>query len=183
MNTVVLIQRVAAAADCVSSLSTHCVRAMVLATVSAYRVRHCVSQRSPVCRSWMRLLARPPCCHAAGRQRTVDTAVSIQCEAADADCVSSLSTRCVRARVQLLPRRVALDVASVDVRLSVGRGCVSLLVHSAVMRLVVSGRRCDCVRPVCSCRMRRRVLAMVLLMSRRLVLVAATVNVCLSVGR
>ena len=49
-----------------------------------------------------------------------------------------------------LSRHVALGVASVDVRLSAGRGCVSLLVHSAVMRLVVSGRGCDCDSPAYS---------------------------------
>ena len=84
--------------------------------------------------------------------------------------------------VLLLSRRAAVDVASVDVRLSVGRGCVSLLADCAGMRLVVSGRGCDCVGLACSCRVRRRVHVMALLLSRRLVLVTAAVNVCLSVG-
>ena len=55
-----------------------------------------------------------------------------------------MSTRWVRAMVPLLSRRDLLNVASVDVHLSVGRGCASLLVHSAVMRLVVCGRECGC---------------------------------------
>ena len=85
--------------------------------------------------------------------------------------------------VLLLSRRVALDVVSLYVRLSVGRGCVSLVADRAVMRLVVCGRRCGCVGPAYSCRVRRRVRVMVLLLSRRLVLVTAAVDVCLSVGR
>ena len=113
----------------------------------------------------------------------VDATVSVQRAAAAADSVSSVSTHCSRARVLLLSRRVALDVASVDVRLSVGRGCVSLLVHRAVMRLVVSGRGWGCVGPAYNCRVRRRVRMMVLLLSRRLLLVTAAVNACLSVGR
>ena len=36
------------------------------ATVSTCRARRCLSRRSSVRRSWMRLLARAPCCHAAG---------------------------------------------------------------------------------------------------------------------
>ena len=82
----------------------------------------------------------------------------------------------------LLSRRVALDVATVDVRLSVGRGCVSLLVHSAVMRLVLSGRGCGCVGPAYSCHVQRTVRVMALLLSLSLVLVTAVVHVCLSVG-
>ena len=72
---------------------------------------------------------------------------------------------------------------AVNVRLSVGRGCVSLLVQRAVMWLVVSGRGCDCVGQACSCCVQRRVSVMELPLSRRLVLVTVTVNVCLSVGR
>jgi hypothetical protein len=113
----------------------------------------------------------------------VDAAVSVQSAADDADCVSSFSWCCVRAAVLLLYRRVALDDPSVDVRLSAGRGCVSLVADRAVMRLVVSGRRCGCVSPVYSCRARRRSRVIVLLVSRRLSLVTAAVNVCLSVGR
>ena len=85
--------------------------------------------------------------------------------------------------VILLSRCVAFNVASVDVRLSVGLGCVSLLVERAVMRLVVTGRGCGCVGRVRSCHVRRHVLVMVLLLSRRLLLVTAAVNVCLPVGR
>ena len=36
------------------------------APVSTSRARRCLSQRSSVRRPWTRLLARPPCCHAAG---------------------------------------------------------------------------------------------------------------------
>ena len=39
---------------------------MVLAPVSTCRAGRCLSQRSSDRRLWMRLLARPPCCHAAG---------------------------------------------------------------------------------------------------------------------
>jgi hypothetical protein len=35
-------------------------------SVSTYRARRCLSRRSSVRRPLMRLLARPPCCHAAG---------------------------------------------------------------------------------------------------------------------
>ena len=87
-----------------------------------------------------RLLADTPCCHAPGGRWTLDTAVSIQCAAAAADSASPLSTRWIRAMLLLLSRRAAVDVASVHVRLSVGRGCVSLLADCAGMRLVVSGR-------------------------------------------
>ena len=52
----------------------------------------------------------------------------------------SLSTRWIRAMVLLLTRRGALNFASVDVRLSIGRGCDSLVARRAVMKLVVSGR-------------------------------------------
>ena len=48
------------------SSSTRWIRAMVLATVSTCRARRCLSRRSSVRRSWMRLVARPPCCHEAG---------------------------------------------------------------------------------------------------------------------
>ena len=82
-----------------------------------------------------------------------------------------------------LPRRVVLDVASVDVSLSVGRGCASLLVERAVMRLVLDGRGCGCVGSTCSCRVRRYVRVMKLLLYRRLLLVTAAVSVCLSPGR
>ena len=82
-----------------------------------------------------------------------------------------------------LSRGIALDIASVDVRLSVGRGCDSSLAHRAVMRLEVSRRGCGCVCPACSCGVRCRVRVMVVLLSRRLLLVVAEVNVCLSVGR
>ena len=68
-------------------------------------------------------------------------------------------------------------------RLSVGHGCVSLLDRRAVMRLVVSERGCGCVGPACSCHVRGRVRVMVLVLSRRLMLVTAAVNVFLSVGR
>ena len=85
--------------------------------------------------------------------------------------------------VLLLSRRVALDVVSLYVRLSVGRGCVSLLVNRAGMRLEVSGRGCGCDSPACSCHVRRRVRVMKLLLYRRLLLVTVPVNVCLSVGR
>ena len=85
--------------------------------------------------------------------------------------------------VLLLFPRVALDVDSVDFRLSIGRGCGSLLAHRAVMRLVVRGRGCGCVGPGCTCRVQRRVSVMVLLLSRRVALVTAVVNVCLSLGR
>ena len=95
----------------------------------------------------------------------------------------SLSTRWIRAMVPLLSRRVALDVASVYVRVSVGRGCVSWLALRALLRLVVSRRGFGCVGRACSCRVRRRVSVIVLLLSRRLLFVTAAVNVCLSVGR
>ena len=95
----------------------------------------------------------------------------------------SLSTSRIRVMVLHLSRRVALDIASVDVRLSVGRGCGSLVARRAVMRLVVSGRGCGCVGPAYSCHVQCRLCTMVLLLSRRLLLVIATVNVCLSVGR
>ena len=48
------------------SLSTRWICAMVLATVSTCRTRGSLSQRSSVRRSRMRLLGRPPFCHAAG---------------------------------------------------------------------------------------------------------------------
>jgi hypothetical protein len=72
---------------------------------------------------------------------------------------------------------------AVNVRLSVGRGCVSLLDHRTVMRLEVGGREHGCVSPSYSCRARRQVRVMVLLLSRRVLHVTAAVNVCLSVGR
>ena len=77
----------------------------------------------------------------------VDAAVCVQSAAATVDCVSSLSWCCVRALAVLLSRRVVLNLASVDVRLSVGRGCTSCLARRAVMRMVVSGRGCDCDSP------------------------------------
>ena len=83
----------------------------------------------------------------------------------------------------LISSSLLLVAATVNIRLSVGRGCASLLVHGAVMRLVVSGRGYGCVSQAYSCRARRRVRVMVLLLSRRLVLVTAAVNICLSVGR
>ena len=83
----------------------------------------------------------------------------------------------------LRSRRVALDVASIDVRLSVGRGCASWLAHRAVMRLVVCGCECGYVGSACSCCVRRRVCVVVPLPSRRLVLLTAAVNVCSPVGR
>ena len=43
---------------------------MALALVSTCRARRCLSRRSSVRWSWMRLLGRPPCCHAAGGQWT-----------------------------------------------------------------------------------------------------------------
>ena len=43
---------------------------MMVAPVSTCRTRRCLSLRSFVSRSWMRLLGSPPCCHAAGGQRT-----------------------------------------------------------------------------------------------------------------
>ena len=95
----------------------------------------------------------------------------------------SLSTRWIRAMVPLLSRRVALDVASVYVRVSVGRGCVSWLALRALLRLVVSRRGFGCVGRACSCRVRRRVSVIVLLLSRRLLFVTAAVNVGLSVVR
>ena len=82
-----------------------------------------------------------------------------------------------------LSRRVAVDIATVDIRLSVGRGCASLLVNRAVTRLVVRERGCGCVGPAFNCRARRRVRVMVLLLSRHLVLATVAVNVCGSVGR
>ena len=113
----------------------------------------------------------------------VDAAVSAYCAPATVDCFSSLSWCCVRARALLPPRRVALDVASVDVRLSVARGCASFPVQRAVMRLVVRARGCVCVGTACSGRVRRWVCVMVLLLSRRLVSFSAAINGCLSVGR
>jgi hypothetical protein len=83
----------------------------------------------------------------------------------------------------LLSRRVAHDVASVDVRLSARRGCASSLDHRPVTRLVVRGHGCDCIGPACSCGACRQVSVMVLLLSRRLTLVTAAVTACLSVGR
>ena len=71
----------------------------------------------------------------------------------------------------------------VDIRLSVGRRCASLLDHRAVMRLVVDGRGCGCGSPACSSRVQRLVRVMVLLLSRRLSLVTTTVTACPSVGR
>ena len=85
--------------------------------------------------------------------------------------------------VLLLFPRVALDVDSVDFRLSVGRGCASMVAHRTVMRLVVRGRGFGFAGPACSCHVHRRVRVMVLLLSRRLLLVTAAVSVCLSVGR
>ena len=40
------------------------------ASVSPCRARRCLIRRSPARRSWMRLLARQPCCHAAGGEWT-----------------------------------------------------------------------------------------------------------------
>ena len=58
---------------------------MVLATVSTCRARRCLSRRSSVRRSWMCLLARPPCCHAAGGQwtwmRVCQSSVQLPCPA------------------------------------------------------------------------------------------------------
>jgi hypothetical protein len=68
-------------------------------------------------------------------------------------------------------------------RLTVGRGCASLHVPRTVMRLVVSGRGCGSIGPACRCHVRGHGRVMVLLLSRRLVLVSAAVNVCLPVGR
>ena len=65
------------------------------------------------------LLARPPCCHWA---MDVDATVSVYYAAA-APSVSPLTWWCVRAMVIPLSRRVALDVLSVDIRLSTGRQC------------------------------------------------------------
>ena len=98
--------------------------------------------------------------------------------------VSPHCRRTVFVRWCLLPsRRVAVDVASVDVRLTVSRGCASLFAHRAVVRLVVRGCGFGRVGPACSFRVRRRVSVMVLLLSQRRLLVTAAVNVCLSVGR
>ena len=72
----------------------------------------------------------------------MDAAVSVRCPAAAPDCVTSLSWCCVGAMVVLLSRHVALDAASVNVRLSVGRGFASLVARRAVMRLAVSRRGC-----------------------------------------
>ena len=44
------------------------------------------------------------------------------------------------------------------------------------MRMVICGRGCDCDGPAFNCRARRRVRAMVLFLSRRLVLVTALVD-------
>ena len=81
--------------------------------------------------------------------------------------------------VILLYPCVTLVVASVDVRLSVGRGCVSLLVNRAVS-LWTWIRLC---RSSVQLLVRRRVHVMVLLLSRRVSLVTVAVNGCLSVGR
>ena len=67
-----------------------------------------------------RLLAHTPCCPCAWWSVEADTTVSIQRAAAAADCVSSLSTHCVRVMVLLLSRRDALVTAEVNVCLSVG---------------------------------------------------------------
>jgi hypothetical protein len=58
--------------------------------------------------------------HCSGRLG-VDAAVSVQHEAAASGCISPLSWRRLRGIVLLLSRRVALGVASANVRLSVGR--------------------------------------------------------------
>jgi hypothetical protein len=77
----------------------------------------------------------------------------------------------------------ALDIVPLDARLYVGGGCPSLLAHRAVTQMVVYGRGCNCVGSACSYDIWRRVHVMVLLVSRRLLLITAAVNVCLSVGR
>jgi hypothetical protein len=56
-------------------------------------------------------------------------------------------------------------------RSSVRRSWMRLLGRPrAAMRLLVTGRRCGCVSPACSCRVRRRVRVMVLLLSRHFVI-------------
>jgi hypothetical protein len=62
VDAAVPVQRAAAVADYVPSLSWCCLRAVILATVSMCLARRCLSQRSSVRRSWMRLPACPPCC-------------------------------------------------------------------------------------------------------------------------
>ena len=70
---------------------------MVLATVSTCRARRCLRRRSSVLRSWMRLLARPPCCHAAGGQwtsvRRCRSSVQLPCPASrPCDGTATVST-------------------------------------------------------------------------------------------
>ena len=60
------VHRAATAADYVSSVYWCCVRAMVIAPVSTCCAQRCLRRRSSVRRSWMHLLARPPCCDEAG---------------------------------------------------------------------------------------------------------------------
>ena len=92
-----------------------------------------------------RLLACPPCCHAApglwAWMRLCPLTVQLPLITASPHCLGVVFVRWVLP----LSRRVALDVASVDVRLSVGRGYVSLLRHRAVMRALVCERGCVCV--------------------------------------
>ena len=131
--------------------------------------------------------APPPCCDVGGglwaSMRLCGSKVQLPLLTVSPHCLGALSWCRVRPMVLLLSRRVALGVDTVDVRQCVGRGCVSLFLHRAVMPLEVVGRGCGCIGPSCSCRVWRRVRAMVLLLSRRLILVTAAVNVCLSVGR
>ena len=148
-----------------------------VAPVLTYRVRDCVSQRSPVCRSWMRLLARPPCCHAAGGERT-----SLWL------CPSSLqlpmlttSPHCLRDVFVLTCCSCLAETRSTE-STSVCPSVVDAAPCSSTV-LVVGGRGCGFLGPVCSCRVRRRVCVMVLLLSRRLVLVSAAVGVAGSDAR
>ena len=97
-----------------------------------------------------RLLACPPWCHAApglwAWMRLCPLTVQLPLMTASPHCLGVVFVRWCCPYLD----EVALDVASVDVRLSVGRGCISLLRHRAVMRIVVSGRGCDCDSPAYS---------------------------------
>ena len=143
----------------------------------------CSSPSRLMCSSPTLVDARPPCGEEAGvqltRMRLRSPTVQLPLLSVSPHCRRVMPVRwCL-----LGSRRVSLDVTAVNVRLSVGRGCVSLVADRTVMRLVVSRRGCSCVSPACSCRVRRWGCVMVLLLSRRLVFVSAAINGCPSVGQ
>ena len=89
---------------------------MVLAPVSTCRAPRCLRRRSSVRRSWMRLLARPLCCHAAGPlwtwMRLCRSSVQLSCPASrpchGAAPVSTSLTRHCRCQRLPVPRSLMI---------------------------------------------------------------------------